>query len=90
MKYASYTAGKSLSVSFDGLVSFIANCFDTEVCTVDDGTKVPHVLDIILIRHPDRPYLVQDFLPEACHDLRVHCKQINSECKCRSSSISAG
>ena len=60
------------------------------VRTVDNGTEVLHVLDNIPIRSSDRPDFVEDFLPKACHDFRVHGKHVNDECKCRSGCISAG
>jgi hypothetical protein len=47
--------------------------------TVDNGSEVPHVPDVILIRHPGRPDLVQNFLAEARHDLGVHGQLVKNE-----------
>ena len=35
----------------------------TRAPTVDNGSEVPHLPDIILIGHPDRTDLVKNFLP---------------------------
>ena len=64
--------------------------FLTGMRTVDNGSEVPHVPYVILIRHTGRSDLVQNFLPQAGHDLGVRGQLINNECKCRCGGISAG
>jgi hypothetical protein len=72
-----YTAGKRRSVSKIG-EQHPRERRETRICTIEDGSEILHLFDIIICGSASWPDLRYDFFPEPSEELWMHCQQINS------------